>query len=130
MDGRVERASTAGEALIRWSGGLSDDVLGACRAGVHQFMSGGLRHRLVRLDGGGGERLLCTVQPLEAVRMRADVVLTPRQREVAAEAIVGHNVPQIATTLGVSAETIRKHLRLIYRRLGVHNRVQLARALW
>lgn len=129
-DGRVDRHSKAAEALVRERGCAREDVVRAYRAGVKEFTVDGVVHRLVGLDGGGGERILCSLQPAIPVRLRADAVLTERQRQVAAEAIDGGTIGSIATSLGVSPETVRKHLRLTYRKLGVRNRVQLARALW
>ncbi len=51
--------------------------------------------------------------------------LTPRQREVAMLAVKGHSTIGISAITGASAETIRTHLRAIYRRLGVGNRAEL-----
>jgi DNA-binding NarL/FixJ family response regulator len=36
---------------------------------------------------------------------------------------------QIATRLYISRNTVKFHVRTIYRRLGVHNRVEAARVL-
>lgn len=52
--------------------------------------------------------------------------LTPRQREVATLAAHGRNARDIGTALGCTLNTARSHLRTIYERLGVSNRIELA----
>jgi DNA-binding CsgD family transcriptional regulator len=59
----------------------------------------------------------------------AEVLLSKRQRTVARLVARGWQLPQIATELGVSVETVRDHLRTVYERLGVGNRIELARLL-
>lgn len=53
--------------------------------------------------------------------------LTPREREVAALVAEGMINAQIAARLGISENTIRNYVMRIYDKLGVSNRVQLAR---
>ncbi|MBK6580131.1 MAG: hypothetical protein IPG17_28980 [Sandaracinaceae bacterium] len=55
--------------------------------------------------------------------------LTPRQLEVCEYAASGATVDEIAAQLGISAGTVRTHLKTVYRNLDVANRVELARAL-
>ena len=55
--------------------------------------------------------------------------LSPRQREVLELVALGMDNDQIATRLYISRNTVKFHVRTIYRRLGVHNRVEAARAL-
>jgi DNA-binding CsgD family transcriptional regulator len=57
----------------------------------------------------------------------ADALLSPRQRRIARDAAAGDSLTTIATKLKVRPETVRSHLREIYRRLGVQRRVELAR---
>ncbi|GAB3614733.1 LuxR C-terminal-related transcriptional regulator [Humibacter ginsengisoli] len=53
--------------------------------------------------------------------------LTRREREVL-EALAGNaTIPELARTLHVSPNTVKSHLRALYRKLGVHNRED---ALW
>lgn len=51
------------------------------------------------------------------------------EAQVAALAAEGYQVLNIAARLGVSESTVRTHLRRVYAKLGVHSRVELARAL-
>lgn len=53
--------------------------------------------------------------------------LSPRQGEVAAAAVKGATVPQMAEALGISANTVKAHLKRVYEVAGVHSRIELAR---
>jgi DNA-binding NarL/FixJ family response regulator len=52
--------------------------------------------------------------------------LTLRERQVAAAIARGLRNKQIAGELGISAETVKRHLASIYGKLAVHGRVALA----
>jgi PAS domain S-box-containing protein len=52
-----------------------------------------------------------------------DAGLTPRQHEVLVLLDEGCSTAEIATELGVSPETVRNHLREVFRRLGVRSRI-------
>jgi DNA-binding NarL/FixJ family response regulator len=55
--------------------------------------------------------------------------LSVREREVLDLATRGLSNKEIATHLTISANTVKFHLRAIYSRLGVHNRVQAAQTV-
>jgi len=55
--------------------------------------------------------------------------LSPREREVAQLVARGHTNAEIADELGISPLTAKWHVREIFRKLGVHRRVQLAIAV-
>jgi DNA-binding NarL/FixJ family response regulator len=55
--------------------------------------------------------------------------LSPRQREVLELLALGMDNDQIASRLYISRNTVKFHVRTIYERLGVHNRVAAARVL-
>ncbi|MCA9579228.1 MAG: helix-turn-helix transcriptional regulator [Polyangiales bacterium] len=55
--------------------------------------------------------------------------MTPRQAEVSEYAASGATVHEIASHLGISAETVRSHLKTVYRNFGVANRLELARVI-
>jgi DNA-binding NarL/FixJ family response regulator len=55
--------------------------------------------------------------------------LTSRQREVLELLALGMDNEQIAARLYISRNTVKFHVRTIYGRLGVHNRVAAARVL-
>jgi two-component system nitrate/nitrite response regulator NarL len=52
--------------------------------------------------------------------------LTMRERQVAAAIARGLRNKQIAEELGISAETVKRHLASIYSKLAVRGRVALA----
>jgi DNA-binding NarL/FixJ family response regulator len=56
-------------------------------------------------------------------------LLSPRQREVLQLLSLGMDNDQIAARLYISRNTVKFHVRTIYERLGVHNRVEAARVL-
>jgi len=50
--------------------------------------------------------------------------LTPREAEVWAAVARGLSNPETADTLVMSVETVRSHVKTIYRKLGAHDRAQ------
>ncbi|MFW5740821.1 MAG: helix-turn-helix domain-containing protein, partial [Myxococcota bacterium] len=55
---------------------------------------------------------------------------SPREREVLDLVVQGYDTVNISTTLGIADGTTRHHIKRIYRKLGLHNRVELARWAW
>jgi DNA-binding NarL/FixJ family response regulator len=55
--------------------------------------------------------------------------LTQRERQVAIMMADGATVREAANRLFITAKTVEAHLSRVYRKLGVHNRAQLVRAL-
>lgn len=51
--------------------------------------------------------------------------LTPREREIVRRILGGLRGAEVAARLGISAHTVRNHLKAAYRKLGVHSRVEL-----
>jgi DNA-binding CsgD family transcriptional regulator len=47
--------------------------------------------------------------------------LTPRQAQILARLATGMTMREIAAELGISVSTVKNHLAVIYRTLGVHN---------
>lgn len=80
------------------------------------------------LAGTAGLHLI-RIDPVEPVRLAPDAALTPAQRRVAAYAAVGATVDEIARAVSSRRETVRTHLKEVYRRLDVASRLELARAL-
>lgn len=50
--------------------------------------------------------------------------VTPREREVLGLLARGMSYRGIATELGITAETVKKHLKNIYRKLKVSNKIE------
>jgi DNA-binding CsgD family transcriptional regulator len=55
-------------------------------------------------------------------RIRTDLALTPREREILGWVEAGKTNAQIAQTLWISPLTVRKHLENVYEKLGVRTR--------
>jgi two-component system, NarL family, response regulator DevR len=55
-----------------------------------------------------------------------NATLTPREREIAALVARGLSNAQIATRLGVTERTVKNRLTVVFHKLGVRSRVQLA----
>jgi DNA-binding NarL/FixJ family response regulator len=85
--------------------------------------------RCVALTGDGGPRYLLSVIPPRPELREALAQLTPAQLEIAEYAASGATVAEIGAALARSPETVRTHLKAIYRSLWVANRVELAHAL-
>lgn len=60
--------------------------------------------------------------------MKIKIDLTAREREILAKIAAGATNDQIARSLDLNVGTVRIHINLIYRVLGVNNRLQAA--LW
>jgi DNA-binding CsgD family transcriptional regulator len=61
---------------------------------------------------------------------RAADALTPRERAVLAHVAAGRTNGEIGHLLGISAETVRKHLENAYEKLGVHTRTGAVAAVF
>ncbi|MFF8869542.1 LuxR C-terminal-related transcriptional regulator [Streptomyces massasporeus] len=57
-------------------------------------------------------------------------VLSPREREILELIGNGASNPVVAETLTISGHTVKDHIRAIYTKLAVTNRIQAARILW
>jgi DNA-binding NarL/FixJ family response regulator len=55
--------------------------------------------------------------------------LTARETEIAEQVAAGHSNKVIAAENGISERTVKAHLNAIFRKTGLHNRVQLALAV-
>ncbi len=73
-------------------------------------------------------RLVGSVLPTDEQEALWDT-LTRREKQVAVLAAQGERNADIARKLQISANTVESHLKHLYSKLGVHNRVELARAL-
>lgn len=52
--------------------------------------------------------------------------LTERQREILGLIVEAASNPQIGKALGLSAQTVNNHLRVIFAKLGVNSRIEAA----
>ena len=76
-----------------------------------------------------------SVQYLLALRGALPVVLhptatlSPRQTEIAEYAASGATAPEIARHLGLRPDTVRKHIKAVYAKLGIASRLELKTVL-
>ncbi len=87
-------------------------------------------------DGGAPTSPLVARKLLGYVRAQAPAApadaihLTPREQEVLALLVESDTEATIADTLGVSAHTVRSHVKNLYAKLQVHSRAQVVRAAY
>lgn len=110
VEGRVVRAALEHRVegvVLKWDS--SFDMLDALRhiAAGHSVFPGGWQ--------------AAAADPVEAGR---GTLLSPRQRQVLDLVVEGLSNEEIAKRLFVSLNTVKFHVRTIYARLGVHNRVE------
>jgi DNA-binding NarL/FixJ family response regulator len=67
-------------------------------------------------------------QALESTTNTPEPQLPPRLAKIARLVISGCTDKQIASRTGLSFSTVRTYVRQIYRRIGVHSRVELVHA--
>ena len=114
---------------------LRDDLTERALALCAEF---GLRHPFALVSPSDRSALLAGMEDradaavLDAIRaMRwywpeplSVVALTPRERQVLRELALGRPVAQVASSLGISANTVKTQTRGLYRKLGVTSREQ------
>ncbi len=77
--------------------------------------------RLVLQRARRSSSSMAAVRPQSAA---AQNLLSARQREILALLQRGHSYDDIGTALGLSVNTVRSHLRIIYERLGAASKVE------
>jgi DNA-binding NarL/FixJ family response regulator len=97
---------------------LTNRAGGELASAIAQVVAG---HAVLPAGWLGRARQLAASAPLAQ--------LSPRQREVLELLALGMDNEQIASRLFISRNTVKFHVRTIYERLGVHNRVEAARVL-
>lgn len=81
--------------------------------------------RCVPLAGKHGEQTLVTVVPTRPELVEALELLTPTQQIVAEYAGAGATIAEIAAAIDRRPETVRSHVKEIYRRLSICTRLEL-----
>lgn len=110
----LSSAMSAGAAGV-----LTKDASGAeIVAGIHSVMAGGA------VFSASIARLLAAPRPTGG--RDGQMRLSERERQVLSRLAIGQSNRQIALELVVSVRTIDNHVRSIYSKLGVHDRVQAA----
>ena len=76
-----------------------------------------------RRSGDDNARGFLTDAEWEAIGSRLE--LTPRERDLLRQALVGATEHQMADTLAISRNTVHGHLGRMYRKVGARDRAQL-----
>lgn len=61
---------------------------------------------------------------MAASLLKGEILLTPTEREILRRASEGIRNNQIALERKVSAETIKRHLKNVFNKLDVHNKIE------
>lgn len=99
-------------------------LLGALESALDSSGPGGAGTLLEPAAREGG-----SVDPLSNLTNEEITNLSRREREVLQKLVDGLSTTDAARALFVSPHTLRNHLKSIYRKLGVHSRVELMRRL-
>jgi DNA-binding NarL/FixJ family response regulator len=65
----------------------------------------------------------------DAMKVPIGPKLTPREEEIVKFILAAQSNRAIAEALGISEQSVKNRLTLLYRKLGVNSRLQLMRAL-
>lgn len=110
---------------------LKDAVRRGVQAVVFKDMRPDRLLAAVREASEGRQTLLPELAPLRGEGVapggaEAAASLTPRERQVVALAALGLRNRAIAERLGIKEDTVKMHLRHVYDKLALRNRVELA----
>lgn len=129
-DGNLEHASPA---FARWQNSDRRAHLKRCirqmdggAESVDRDIYAGSRVCITRLDSAHTIRYLVNVQRAPTMTIGPAHWLTDRQREIAEYAVTGATTPQIADKLDLSPQTVKTHMKNIFRRLDINSRAELA----
>ncbi|MDH5490400.1 MAG: LuxR C-terminal-related transcriptional regulator [Myxococcales bacterium] len=128
-EGQIEQASPRVHAFLSPDGRahLARAVreLGA-GSGADEVVICGLRVRLAPVRGGETSRYVAMFESLPGVRIGRLSGLSPRLLQTGARIARGEDIATVARELGLREDTVRGYLKMIYRRLGVRSRLELA----
>jgi DNA-binding NarL/FixJ family response regulator len=96
------------------------DVLHRAAAGELVMPEADLAPVLEQLRAGRGE------PPAEVALRR----LTRREAEILRALAAGATIPEVASGLGISAQTVQSHVKNILAKLGVHSRLEAVTLAW
>jgi DNA-binding NarL/FixJ family response regulator len=142
---RLRREPFAPRVLVLSRRDDPDALLEAMAAGVHGYLpktaSAQTIEEALRSIAAGGRAFTTEQESAAASRLgtRARMAgeasrmlesLTPRQREILMMITEGATAGEMAARTGISERSVRSHITVLYRRLGVRNRVEaVARAV-
>lgn len=137
MDGvtaiaRIKEQSPATAVLVLTSYDSDSDVERALSAGALDALNkdaprGEIFEAIRRIAAGLAPRSCTVTAPTPApARRRAAGELTDRELDVLRLVSEGLSNPRVADTLWISEQTVKDHLRNIFKKLGVHDRTAAA----
>ena len=116
-------AGATGYVLKRASGTQILDAVRDVHAGGSP-MTGAIARKVVRLLGTGAKPIAAPATAAEPASLEA---LTARERTVLTALSEGQQYKEVADTLGISINTVRKHIKAIYEKLHVNTRLEAIR---
>lgn len=133
-NGRIEFASAIGRRWLEVQS-LREDLSRAIRVldatgapAPSPLLRAG--HALwTRMHGDGRHRYLVHIAYVPPPSRAASSLLTATQLRVAESLAAGATAAESARAIGVHIETVRTHVKAIYRRLGIASRAELARSM-
>lgn len=126
VDGRVDGVTERARPWL--SAERASDLARAARAGLSQWLLDDVAVAFIPLLDGDRPRTLVHLRPRPGVTL-ASAGLSPKQLDLARLAAKGLTVAELASTLGLSPNTVKWHLKAVYAALDVRSRVELARAI-
>jgi DNA-binding CsgD family transcriptional regulator len=135
-------------AQLVWDGAGSSCCVALHRAGrdfggrelaLLELLAPHLRDARTRVAGAGDDGTVAdrhagsptataVAEASPAVALAGRLPITPREAEVLACLAAGHTNDGIAADLGISRNTVARHVEHVYAKLGVHTRVAATRA--
>ncbi len=113
-----------------------DKIFSALRAGACSYISkrtslADIREAVFVIRRGGSymspsiaRRIAAFFMPKEKPKTR-EVALTPRQREIVREIVDGRSYQEVAENLEITLDTVRDHIKRIYRALEINSKAEL-----
>ncbi len=132
MSDEYRRFASSLPTLIPRQYMLAPIVVGNEMVGIVHFAGMGD----VEFDAGVGSAIslhisnrVAVLRALDGVTAKWDGVLSPREQEMADLAARGLSTHEMARAVGISENTVKRHLKSLYAKLGVTCRVELSRLL-
>ena len=122
------------QIAIGWAAGIDDAVMSRHGAVPILIERGeGEPTQICWVIGEGG-MIFFSLDHAGLSQQRLDMAaiiyeLSPMQKQLAGHVAQGLSLPEIAATMGISANTARTHLQRIFEKTGVHNQTALVRVL-
>lgn len=127
-------AVLAGPVAQSFAAWADNRVAPAHRSASHRLTHAGRSYQLL-LDHHRHPiyRLGCAALPNDTTRLRVGALLqklSRREKEVASWVAESKTNPEIAAILGISSRTVEKHVHAALSKIGLENRMQLARCVY